>query len=318
MTFLRFPLGLTASLLAGLFAGAASAPSAFAGSAPVAPPPPSAQDVVGAAVGVPGAQGCVGLRPCGASVAAPGACRAADPWRFSLSLPVWVPSLRGSLASGDVEVDAGDTSDSWSPLGWVEDVDLADTAGSLEFFFVGGFEARKGRWALGFELEHADLSASLDWKVSDDSVDGEFSATIGRLWARYEAGRHALGGRGPTLAWGPLLGARFFAVSASAKGALVDFDRSAWWLEPTVGLHLSLCFRCGLVLRVTADVGGTVTRADLPWAATAELLWPLSRRWTVAAGWGWHDLRYDVGLATDRFALDLSLAGPRLALSYSF
>lgn len=303
-------------LAAGLAFVAVAPPARAAG--PVdgagAPPAAPAQAVVSATGSAPAAP--LPLREgCGCVRAEPTAC--CSRWEFTLSLPIWVPTVGGSLASGSTRVDAGDTSN-WSPLGWIDNVDVADTATSLEFFFLGGVEARRGRWTIGVEGEHADLAASLDWKVGSGEVDGELGATMARAYVRYEADRWRLGGCGPVLAWGPSVGARLYAVSAAIQGSLVDFDEDAVWLDPTVGLDASLTFRNGAQVRVSADLGGIVTGSDLSWSAVAELRWPLSSHWTLAGGWGWHDIEFDTGPITDRFEIDLRLAGPRLSLGYRF
>jgi hypothetical protein len=262
--------------------------------------------------------------PAPAPVARDGDCCCAFPqddcgWRFRVSIPVWVPLLRGSLASGDVKVQSRTSTYSDSdPISWLGDVDLADTVASLDFFYIGGIEARHGRWTIGFETEHADLDSTLDWNSSDASVDGSFAATIARGWIRYEVGRTG-GACGPCVSWGPYVGGRYYSIDVDVESDTVDIHRKKSWFDPSVGLDAELLFRNGIRVHGAADVGGFFEDdTDLSWSATAEVVIPLSCRWEISLGWSWHDIVHKTGHGDDRFELDVMLAGPRLALSFWF
>ncbi len=283
-----------------------SAPRAGPGSpsAPAAPPRPRPPLAPGWRDAMP-APSCLVRRPSG------GGCGA---WRWTVNAPVWVPIVRGSLASGSVRVDAGARSRS-TPVDWVGEADLARTATELEFVFVGGLEVGKGRWSVGAEAEHASLGGSLDWKVSDAHIDGSLSATIARAWVRYEAGRHEGGPSGWCLSWGPTAGVRLYAVGFEARGEALDVDRSRTWIDPTLGLDASLRTPGRTTLRFAGDLGGVATGSNLSWYALAELRVPLARRWSISLGWAWHGIDFHAGRGNDRFDLDILLTGPRLALA---
>ncbi len=249
-------------------------------------------------------------RRCGTPCAAPG-------WSWRASLPVWVPLVRGSVASGSVRVESG-TRRRTLPWDWLGDVDVADTTSELDFFFVGGLEARKGRLAVGFEVEHAALGATLDWRVQGSTVDGALEATIARAWARYEVFCLPGQGRCPTLSLAPTLGTRLYAVQARAQGDLVDFDRSMTWVDATLGFDAQISWRNGLALGVAADARAFGTGSGNSWFAMAEGRWQFSRRLTLSLGWAWHAIEFSRGRGPGLFDLDLVLSGPRVALTLAF
>lgn len=244
--------------------------------------------------------------------------RRASGWTWRASLPLWVPIVRGSLASGDVRVESGSRTRSTTPWDWLGDVDVADTASGLEFFFVGGLEATHGRWSFGVEAEHAELGATLDWRVADGAVDGSLQGTIARAWARYALICQPGAGCRPSFSIGPTLGARLYAIEASAKGNLVDFDRSKTWLEATLGVDAQATWRNGFGLRVAADVACPGTDSGTSWFAMAEASWRFSRRFSLSLGWAWHAIDFSRGRGPDLFDLDLLLSGPRMALTVTF
>ena len=77
-----------------------------------------------------------------------------DPcWRWTLSLPVWIPGVTANAGDGDVSVE-GDR-----PLDGVVD-DTSEVIGDIEFAFVGAVYARKGRWGVGVDFPTATPNGS--------------------------------------------------------------------------------------------------------------------------------------------------------------
>jgi hypothetical protein len=172
------------------------------------------------------------------------------------------------------------------------------------------------------EVEHAELGGTLDFRIGDAAASAQLDATIGRAWIQYELGRKRWGCEGPVASWGAGIGARVYAIDASARVQSglggTSIDRSKVWIDPTIGFEGSLQWRNGTSLRVAADMGGFGVGSDLSWFALAELSMPLGRRWDLTLGWAWHVIDFTRGVGDERLSFELLLSGPRLALTYTF
>ena len=266
---------------------------------------------------VPDATSCGGSGACAAPCApppcAPDPCR----WRFSFTLPLWIPSISGSFASGGTSVNTGG---SLGGLSGVLDRLAPDTSTSLEFFFMGRFAAMKGPWTLVAEGYYASLDETVDWKIREEDTTGSLDAAILRAYAAWQE-RSPLG-QGPgaaVLAVGPYVGARAYIIDVHANpasGPSVDGSKS--WIDPIVGVRADVTFRNGASIDLVADVGGVVTGSDPSWSFDAEISWPLGRHWAVVAGWTVLDIDYRVGSGDRDFTMNIGLSGPHVGVTYRF
>lgn len=266
-------------------------------------------------------------------------------WRFDVAIPLWIPGVSGSFASGGVTIDAdlsavdaigdiaSDISDIFGDLGDLGDFgDFGDFGGlddvgdplkvgsDLKFGFLASVQAHKGKWTIGLDGFGASLGTSVDFRLTDDRiVDATLWCLILRGAAKYEWLRRPV--RMPWCGTGCLrsnlvAGGRFYGAGFEAvlpEG--LTLKDSEQWVDPIVGLDLSLDLSRKFRLRVEGDVGGFGVGSDFAWWAIAGADWRFARRWTLMFAYAWLDVDY--GSASD-FAWNLQLQGPSLGLQFSF
>ena len=252
--------------------------------------------------------------------AGPGdACCAADRVGVMLTLPLWVPSLSGTFASGGTEVDADRKAKGLD--GVVDDL-LPDVTTSLEFFFMGRATVSKGPWSVSADAFYVSLDETVDWRILDDDTTGSLRGVVGRAFVAWQATtRLGCGPCAPTLAVGPTVGARVFALDLHVDRIVGDdIDRSTSWVDPIGGLKLDVTFANRASFHVLADYGGSFDGQHTSWSLSAELAWPLGRggHWYVLLGWTVLELDYDVGGGADSYEIGLNLSGPHLGFTYVF
>lgn len=242
-----------------------------------------------------------------------------DRWRLSLTLPIWIPSISGTFASGGVSAH-GDRSP--PDLGGILEEFLPDAATSLEFAFMGRVTVEKGPWSLMADGFYASVGETLDWKVRDADTTGSLDAAIVRVFGAWQTSRRlGCGPCAPTLRLGPLLGARGYMVDLhidQANGEEVDGEKT--WVDPIVGLKADLAFRNGASIDLVADVGAAFDGTHYSWSVSAELTWPLGRggHWFVLGGWTILNVDHDVPLGSQDLEIHLHLSGPHVGFTYRF
>lgn len=256
----------------------------------------------------------------GACAQAPCASRCCgDRWRLTLTLPIWIPSISGTFASGGVSAH-GDRSP--PDLGGILEEFLPDAASSLEFAFMGRVTVEKGPFTLMADGFYASVSETLDWKIRDEDTTGSLDAGILRVFGAWQTSRRlGCGPCAPTLRYGPLLGARGHMVDVHIDRATGDdLDGEKTWIDPIVGLKADLTFRNGASIGLLADVGSAFDGAHYSWSVSAELTWPLGRggHWFVLGGWTILNVDYDVPLGDADLEIHLHLSGPHVGFTYRF
>jgi hypothetical protein len=242
-----------------------------------------------------------GGRPCAAPAAAP-----ARPERteVTLAVPIWIPSVSGTFASGDSEVSGG---------GDVLD-DVADYAADLRFGFLGALDVRRGRFGVHAEAFAASWSNDLEFDRGTATL-GDAWAFIGRLDARWALLREcprwdcAPGTRLDVLA-----GTRTYAVGYRIDDDLGDASERADWWDPIVGLSGNLDLSPRWSLLGDVDVGGFGAGSEFAVWASLGTEYRISRLFALRAGWNFLDLDFERGSGADRRQVDVRLNGPYLAL----
>lgn len=231
--------------------------------------------------------------------------------RYEFAFPIWVPGLTGTLASGDQEADVGGGN-----LGdaLLESVDVTT---SLEFAFVGRFEATVGR-VYGFVDGYgAEIGNSIDFERvgTDDDLDVNISAFLARVGIGWEVGRWSLRGPGgcpSCLSLAPYLGTRWNQVGLEVGDADADRD---WW-DLLVGFVARWDVSRRFSLRLQADAGFGAERPErTSWSASIEAHWRIGRHFGLFLGYGVLDQDYAQGTGGSRFVYDLTLYGPTLGFT---
>jgi hypothetical protein len=231
--------------------------------------------------------------------------------RVDLTIPVWIPGVSGTFASGSTSVGA-DRPEA-SPGRW------PDIATSLEFAFMGRVDARFGRWIAYGDAFYVSLQETVDARVNALDAKGGIDALVGRALGGYRVIDHrSVGGR-TRLDVDALAGLRiYYARIYLDQPASLSFDKHDTWVDPLVGARARLDLPGPVDLQVLGDVGGFGAGSDLSWSVTVEASWRLSRRISVLVGYSWLSVDYDIGSDTDRFRLDLELRGPQVGITFHF
>jgi len=243
----------------------------------------------------------------------------ADRWRVSLTIPIWVPTVSGQFASGDVNVDGNRKP---SGVGGVLDKLLPDAATSFEFAFLGRIHVMKGPWTISADGFYVSLAETLDWKIRDEDTTGTFDGGVVRVYGAWQKKLPlGCGPCAPCLEIGPTLGARLISLDLHVNRANGDdVNRSATWVDPLVGIKADVTFANGASIGVLADYGTVFDGSHSSWSFGAELAWPLGRggHWFVLAGWTMLGIDYDVGSGSGQFEVNLDLSGPHIGVTYLF
>jgi hypothetical protein len=240
-------------------------------------------------------------------------CCSARRWEFQVALPIWVPGITGTMASGssDVTVDRG--------LGDLLDR-ATDIAGELEFAFVGAVVVRRGPWRFVADAVGARVSGTADFTLNGQEVaSAELSAAIVRARVGYRFGETCPCDPcpcGPRFSWGPHVGLRWYLASFEAEtaggGASVDADSD--WVDPIVGVDATWTLSRRWALHGIADIGGFGLGSDLSWWLSAVAEFRISRAWSLYAGWQVLDVRRE----SSGFTWDLRFNGPMLGVGFRF
>jgi len=237
---------------------------------------------------------------------------ASEPWAFTVTPYLWLPTINGSLKRHlpdfDLELETG-------PNDYLSDLEL--------FLMVSG-EARKGKWSIYTDLVYLDFS--------DESSHAK-TISLGPISTTVDLGdtHYSLSGYVWTLAGGyaavqnpqatldVIGGFRHFNIEASAGWTLPDASgqlefsqRKDLW-DAIVGVRgrVKLGENSGWSMPYYADLGAG--SSSLTWQAMAG----------VAYSWGWGDvglvyrhLAYDMD--DDKLLQDIEFSGPAVGAAFHF
>ena len=238
------------------------------------------------------------------------------PWQgteWRISVPVWVPGVTGTFASGGVTVD--------SERGLEDVLDkFTDVTSGLEFAFVGGVSGRWGRWGFAVDVFGMSLDNTLSLKIGQALATGTISAVIGRAYARYRwkdtfvdlgfLGRRRFSSEA-------YAGARAYwlKVDAQAVGGALTARDSDFWVDLMLGMNANLHLTRKLALQAEGDVGGFGVGSELAWWLSARLDYRFTSWFSMSLGYQWLDIDYRGDRGLD---VDIRLSGPTLALNFWF
>jgi hypothetical protein len=230
--------------------------------------------------------------------------------QVDLTIPIWVPGVTGSFASGSTSVDA----DRPEGDGFLKAPEIAT---SVEFAFMGRVDARFDRWILYADAFGVKLDETLDARVNSLDAEGEIDAWVGRLLGGYRVVDHRSLGGCTRIDVDALAGARFcYAEISLDEPEALAFSKDDFWVDPLVGARVRVDLPGPVDLQVLGDVGGFDVGSELSWALTVEATWRVSRRISILLGYSWLSVEYDVGSDDDRFVLDLDVRGPQLGITF--
>lgn len=215
-----------------------------------------------------------------------------DPWQFEVTPFFWGVAFDGTSSVGrlpalDVDMSLGDMFDNFNM--------------GVAVFAV----AHKGDVSLLSEFTYLSL------EKEDTSPAGERSQNLD-TYLVMAAGAYRL----PfALNTDLYAGVRFVRMDISSElngRKTIGGDKD--WIDPIVGIHLSIPFTDALSFNLHADIGGFGVGSDFTYMVMPVLKYQFSDFISGKVAWRWLDVDYD----KDDFAMDMLISGPMLGVTFSW
>ena len=225
---------------------------------------------------------------------------ASNEWEFELTQYLWAAGMDGTMAVGPKEASVS--------------VGFQDLLKSLDFGFMGRFEARNDRWSLATDLVYTNLGKDAQLQTDAGADVGSVVLDTKMLVVEATAG-YRLGGS-PVEA---VAGARIYSVKADVQADRLGelASGSGGWVEPIVGLRLRKWVGGDKwLIALRGDVGGFGVGSDFAWALSAGLGYRVNRTLTLSAGYrAWN---FDREGEREITKLDMTMAGFGLGMAIHF
>lgn len=257
--------------------------------------------------------------------------------QFRVTPYAWLTNLNGDMTvrGQDVGIDASF-------------IDIVQESDSLMAFMLNA-EMRKGPFSFYSDTVYANLTASNDTLgggglspglTISANADAEFQLFIQELGLMYELFRGPRFADGSQTAIDLVAGGRYWNIQAELElgvtgggplppglqpsGGLAIADGGTQdWFDPLIGLRARHQLGPGQELFARADVGGFGVGSDISWNLIAGYSWDCRCQVFGADMHGLIGYRglyadYSDGTGSDRFAWDMWVHGPAMAVSFKF
>jgi hypothetical protein len=231
-------------------------------------------------------------------------------WSVAFTIPIWIPGVSGTLASGGHNLDFDRPENPATSKG--------STVSDLEFAFLGRADTRLDRWIAYSDLFTLTVDRSTDFVVDGVEGRGSATATVARLLGGYRVveGDHQAGST--SLDVDLLAGLRYYYLhTVVTQPPALAFDVTKDWFDPLIGTRFALDFGGPIDVWLLADIGGFGAGSKLSWSATIAGTWHLSRHFALELGYTALSIDYSIH-GGNRFEYQLDLQGPELAITYVF
>ncbi len=280
-----------------------------------------ADSVAAADTGGGGAPTLDGAGACGdyvycVATCGPAAC-ACDRWQFRASIPIWIPGITGSFATGSTSVSSGGSLFDFAGLA----DRFLDVATGLEFAFVGSLGASRGRWSLDIDGFGATVGSTLTVKSSGADAEIDLTAFIGRAMVGYRIvdGPLGCGTCGERrLTADVYTGIRVYHVNLELDTGTSDDKGSSDWIDPIIGLRAKWDLSARWTAAAEADIGGFGVGSDFVWSASASIGYRFTSCFGMRLGWSILDIDYSIGSGSKNFEFDVRFSGPTLAFTFEW
>ena len=217
-------------------------------------------------------------------------------WEFSIAPYLVAAGMDGSITVKGIEADV--------------DVPFSDIIDKLDFAAMVHFDMRNERWVVTSDLFYVDLEGSNDVALG--------SATVAVQQTLFEVA----GGYRVSPVFTLLAGARWVDLENQIRytGQVLDEDVSAGksWIDPFVGVHLMAPLSERWWFGARGDIGGFGVGSDLAWQAYADIGFRASKVVSIILGYRAIAMDYEDGSGRDLFRYDMLIAGPQIAVAFSF
>jgi opacity protein-like surface antigen len=224
-----------------------------------------------------------------------------ESWTFDVALYLWAAGVKGDLGVRGVTVPV--------------DVGFDEIFDKLEGALMLHGTAGKGRWGGFFDFAWIGLGADTTGPLGQPaSVDSDLFFV--ELAVTYRAIEHPLGDQAQLFVDG-YAGLRVYAAETDLTLVTGPRNQDGAWVDPILGFDAEVQTGQWL-LGVRADIGGFGAGSDLSWAILVGARYRISELFSLALGYRWLDIDYSTGSGADAFTFDVQMAGPVLAVAFSF
>jgi hypothetical protein len=224
-----------------------------------------------------------------------------DSWHLTGQVYLWGAALKGrTRLGGDLEVS------------------FSDLVDNLDMAFMGGLEARKGKWALIGDIIYLDVSADKTGSLTDQALV-TFTADVNvEGWVSNLLAGYRLADTGATYA-DIVFGARYLKLDTKLKvsanvaspppGLSFAADESFW--DAVAGFRGGIELPGDFYVPYYVDIGAG--ESDLTWQAMAGVGW--RPKWgEVTLAYRHIEWEFDKTTALT----DMNLSGPGVSFRYNF
>lgn len=236
--------------------------------------------------------------------AIPNLAAAESEWDYTTTLYGWFPGVSTTVET---------------PVGEVEsEVDFSDILETLNFAFLGAFEARKGRLALIADLHYFDIATEAETPTGTLYSDAEIESQM-VIFSAYAT--YAVVDK-PGLRFDLGVGARYLDATIDThlegQGEIEDesFSSDAGWADALVVARWRRTFSDQWYGVAYADVGGfgIGDSSELTWQIAAAAGYQLNEKWSMVGGFR----NLTIERETERFEATSDISGPFLGFQASF
>lgn len=262
---------------------------------------------------------------------------AADRWRFQLTPYAWLPEMKGSATVRGMKQPVSLSLCDLFPL-----VDEFDVIVPLQV------EARHGRWKLWLDVQYMKMHDRLRQSISkqvgpiivtaNGTVNVNMRMLLTEFGVDYELFKLPLGqDQARKLRFDVRAGGRYIymksevgiAIQGAAQigpgdvlvpigGLARDSGGGREWIEPLVGAGVTLDINERLKLMARGDIGGFGLGSDLTWQVVGGVEWELCDWAAIFAGYRLLDIDFQEGSGQSKFAFNVQMRGPYLAVIFRF
>lgn len=219
-------------------------------------------------------------------------------WHWDLSLPVWGPSIDGTVSFGGIPEQHIEAP--FSPL-----------IKYVNFALIGEVEVRRNRLGFGTDVLYAALEADVPTSgpiLGQTNPRANVKELIVEGFGFYRLA--TTGGEPDNQGFADVIyGARYSGMQTQIKGDRTSSSKRTFnFVDGFAGVRGYTGFGKTWGARGRADLA--TFGSDLTWNLEGSLAWRVSHSWTIDGGYRYMDIDYDKGQGSERKIFKVKMHGP--------
>jgi hypothetical protein len=239
-------------------------------------------------------------------MAAPVAAPKEDPWRFGLTVPIWLPQINGNATVRGHQQNV--------------DISYSELKDHLDASFALALDASKGKFDIFGNFGYMKFSGGFSGGLAG-SASAELKFIVANAGVAYQLVRTE--GEHPFIL-AETVGVRYWYVSTQLDHndftGRRDFHgyNNTDLFDPVVGLRASQYFTRKLHLDVAGDVGGfNISHdTDMTWSVLGVVAYDFTKWFTLSAGYQALALDESAGNGSSQKGVDLIFNGAFIGLNF--